>query len=396
MTDRMARNIRKDRVEPAIPVRILPSVAPAELTPRQVARELSILLDDGAELVTVGEGKEDPARLLNGGYRPKHKIELFDTLFYLTSAREIPELRFMVAYIVQRHVRTGRVQVHPRIFYKDLSLIWRCASHLVQSDDELWIGKGDVGSVVEDGEETVFSVESTTDLPLEMQTAMEVVSHKTHAARGDHDALGLVLRRAPNDRIEPYQDFTAPRRRAASDPRNRINRGRSVARFARKNDPTSLQFVAGFEPDFSHGIIETSTTRSAFYGGEIQRYRILSCNRQIQYLFIAGPAHVWIIPPQALTTELSSFGVRTVDVVADENLFVPGYEYHYLDEEQEPAEMFSQIPEGFAGEPNEHDEARADASAWLDSLPVVREFRQKVLGGRKRRRAASLPHFPGD
>ncbi len=115
------------------------------------------------------------------------------------------------------------------------------------------------------------------------------------------------------------------------------------------------------------------------YGGKLQRFRILSRNRKVQYLFIAGPKHVWIIPPQATTTELSTYGVRTIDVVADEDLFVPGYEYHYFDETADESEHFSQIPEGFAGELSEHDNDRADASAWLDPIPVIREFRRKVL-----------------
>jgi hypothetical protein len=137
--------------------------------------------------------------------------------------------------------------------------------------------------------------------------------------------------------------------------------------------------VKGFEPDFGKGILETSQTKSAMYGGVLQRFRILSRNRKVQYLFIAGPKHAWIIPPQATTTELSSYGVRTIDVVADEDLFVPGFEYHFFDEAADPSEHFSQIPEGFAGALSEHDSDRADASAWLDQIPVIREFRRKVL-----------------
>ena len=64
---------------------------------------------------------------------------------------------------------------------------------------------------------------------------------------------------------------------------------------------------------------------------------------------MAGPHQVWIIPPQATTRQLSSFGLRTVDVIADDDLFVPGYEYHYLDVTVDPPEFYSQIPKGFAG-----------------------------------------------
>ena len=98
----------------------------------------------------------------------------------------------------------------------------------------------------------------------------------------------------------------------------------------------------------------------------------------MQYLFFASPLHVWLANPQATTTELSSYGVRTIDVAVDDDLCVPGMEYHYLESEDPPV-FVSQIPEGFAGEPSPIDPWRADASAWLDRLPVVRAFRRQVL-----------------
>ena len=364
-----------------LPTRIVPSVTPAELTTRQVASEFRKLLGTGAKIRAAGEAKDNPEELLSLGYTPKHAISLFDTRFYLTNPLQNPALRFLVAYVVQRKATTGRLEVYPRIFYKDLSLVWRCASHVIANHGDFWIGKGDVRTVRRGGYEFVECVESTTDLPLEMQTALETVN-RSAPPRNDEEALYLVLRNAPSSRTEPYRDFSEPRRRAAADRRNLIHGGRSIARFARKNDPTSLRIVAGFEPDFHEGILETSEGRSAMYGGRLRRFRILSRNRKIQYLFFAGPKHVWIIPPQALTTELSTYGLRTVDVVADEDLFVPGYEYHYFDEHSDE-EDFSQIPEGFAGEPSEHDSDRADASAWLDPIPVIAEFRRKVLA-RKR------------
>ena len=110
------------------------------------------------------------------------------------------------------------------------------------------------------------------------------------------------------------------------------------------------------------------------YGGQIRKLRILSKNRKIQYQFVAGPHHVWIIPAQTLGTELSSYGVRTVDVIADEDVFVPGYEYHYLDH----GALYSQIPKGYAGPASEVDPTRADASPWLERLPVIREFRRRI------------------
>ena len=117
------------------------------------------------------------------------------------------------------------------------------------------------------------------------------------------------------------------------------------------------------------------------------RFRFASTNRRVQYLFLAARRHVWIIPPQANSTTLSSYGVRTVDVVAADDLFVPGFEYHYLDDDTDPPQLVSQIPPGFAGDESPFDDTRADASAWLDRLPVVREFRRVILA----REVARLP-----
>jgi len=368
-----------------IPTAIVPSVEPAALTPKRVGREFRKLLDSGAQIRAAGEAKDNPTELLSLGYTPKFEVSLFDTRFFLTSVRQNPAVRFFVAYVVQQNRRTGRTEIYPRVFYKDLSLIWRCASHMISTDGDFWIGKGDVKVVHRGGFEVTECVESTTDLPLEMQTALETLNRRTRKARTDEEALYLLLRSAPSSRTMPYSDFSAPRRRAEADRRNLINDGRSVARFRRKNDPSSLEIVEGFEPDFAKGIVEVSESKSAMYGGKVQRFRITSHNRKVQYLFMAGARHAWIIPPQATTTELSSFGVRTVDVIADEDLFVPGYEYHFFDEAADESEHFSQIPPGFAGEQNEHDPDRADASAWLDAIPVIREFRRKVL--RQPRRA---------
>ena len=360
-----------------IPTCVVPSVSPEDVAPRRIAKEFRELVDSGAKIRAVGEAKERPEQLLSLGYTPKHAISLFDTRFYLTNVLHNPALRFFVVYVVQRS--GGRTEIHPRIFYKDLSLVWRCASHLIANDGDFWIGKGDVTTFVRDGYEITECVESTTDLPLEMQTAVETINRKA-PPRSNKEALFLVLRNAPSSRTEPYRDFTEPRRRARMDRRNLVHGGKSIAWFSRKNDPTSLRFAPGFEPDFQKGIVETSEGRSAMYGGKLMRFRILSRNRIVQYLFMAAAKHVWIIPPQATTTELSSYGVRTVDVVADEDLFVPGYEYHYFDDDADESEHFSQIPAGFAGEPYEHDPDRADASAWLDAIPVIGEFRRKVLG----------------
>ena len=358
-----------------IPTRIVPSVQPSEQTPREIEREFRALVDAGMPIRPAGAARRRPRRLL-AGYTPKHKLALFDTTFYLTNVRQNEDIRFFVAYVVQG---AGRARTaYPRLFYKDLSLVWRSASHFLRSEDGIWIGKGDVERIADGEHETLCSVESTTDLPLEIQTALEETTRRAGTIRTEWKAIELVLRRGPDDRIEPYRDFTEPRRRARANPRNLVHGGRRVARFARRNDPTSLRFAAGYEPDFDKGVLEVTFSTSKLYGGKLRRFRILSRNRRIQYLFVTGPRHAWIIPPQATTTELSSFGVRTIHVEADEDLFIPGYEYHFVDDGEDPPRLVSQIPEGYAGAPSELDPRRADASPWLDRIPVIQEFRRKL------------------
>ena len=74
-----------------------------------------------------------------------------------------------------------------------------------------------------------------------------------------------------------------------SDARNLINRGEYVAWFERPNDPRSLRFAPGFEPDFREGVVGSSALKSRLYGGDVRKFRILSKNREIQYQFVAAP-----------------------------------------------------------------------------------------------------------
>lgn len=356
--------------------RVIPSASPSYRSPAQVAREFRRRLDAGARLEPAGSARRNPCRLLTRGYTPKHKIEIFDVTYYLTGPRQNQDIRFFVAYVV---LGDAPQRVFPRIFYKDVSLTWRSASHYARSADENWIGKGDVKTVIEDGHEVVVSDESTTDLPLEIQSALESILRDTRRIPHDDDAVAMILRRGPDYRIAPYRDFTGPRQRANANPRNRIHGGRPIVRFTRKNDPTSLRFASGFEPDFRAGIVERSEGKSRLYGGRLRRYRIVSRNRLVQYLFITGPRQVWIASCQATTTEIMSYGVRTIDVPVDEDMLIPAFEYHFLDDDDDPRSLHSQIPIGFAGAVSEVDPSRCDTSPWLDKMPVIREFRRTVL-----------------
>ena len=368
---------------PTIPRAIVASVTPAQLSPAAVRRLFDKLRAAGVGLLVAGNARHAPDTLLRRGYGPRYLLELFGTRYFLSDVRQNPDLRFFVAYVMPPATR--RRALYARIFYKDVSLIWRSASHVIRSEHENWVGKGDVTVVIENGYETVTSAEETTDLPLELQTALETLSRLTTPRRKDHIAVEMVLRNGPDTRIRPYRDFSTPRALAMANPRNRIHDGRRIAWFERPGDPHSLRFARGFAPDLDHGVLECTRSDSSLYGGDLRRFRIVSVNRQVQYMFFAAPRQVWIIPPQATTTEIMSFGVRTVGVAVDDDLCVPGYEYHYLDDSVSPPALVSQIPAGYVGAPSEVDPSRADASAWLNELPIVQSFRDKVLG-RKRAR----------
>ncbi|HKE12219.1 MAG TPA: hypothetical protein VKE73_11675 [Myxococcota bacterium] len=378
--------------------RIVKGIPPCGLSKREVAEEFRALVCGGVRIRPAGLARSDPSRLLSAGYMPRHRVRLFDTIFYLSDLRYDDDARFFVAYVllaVSRDRKGQPREIFPRYFYKDASLIWRSASHFAQSESENWIGKGDLKRVWEDGQVALYSAEETTNLPFEIQPALDLISRKADGLRRDRRARGLVLRKAPDRRVEPYRDFSAPRRRAASEPHNLIHRGKAVAWFTRRNDPTSLRFAEGYAPDFARGILEVSHSGSRLYGGEIRKFRVLSRNKVIQYQFVAAPRQVWVVPPQALTVELSSYGVRTIDVHADEDLFVPGYEYHYLDDSEDPPRLCSQIPDGFAGEISAIDPARADASPWLEKLPIVQEFRRAIRSPKPHGRSIPTLRRPG-
>ncbi|MEN8159412.1 MAG: hypothetical protein ABFS41_04985 [Myxococcota bacterium] len=352
------------RMGETLQTRIVEDVRPSDVSPRRVRRALEAHLAEGGRLRPAGTASSRPRTLL-AQYPPRSAVSLFDAQFQLSDLREDDNFRFFVAY-----VRLGEARdVYPRLLYKDQSLVWRCATHYIATPGTLWVGKGDMKVVGG----TEYSAEETTNLPLEIQAALDDVSRRTKRVVFDGAALRRLLRRAPKGRFEAYADFLQPRRRAAARRANRVNGGRPVAWFTRPGDPGSLRFAPGFAPDFSR-VVDVARSASRMYGGAIRKLRILSRNRQIQYQFVASPRLVWIIPAQTLTTELSTYGVRTLDVVADEDLFVPGYEYHYV----EDGELYSQIPKGFAGAISEIDPTRADAGPWLERLPVIREFRRRI------------------
>jgi len=359
-----------------IPVETIKNVVAEDKSPRQVGDHFRRLLESGYQLHANGQAKKDPTMLLRTGYTPKYEIELFGNRFFLCNQRDAHDLKAMPAYVLPaKQPRRGQPKIYARVFYKDSSLVWRSASHYINTPDEQWIGKGALRWHQKRGMRGWFSAEETTNLPFELQAALDDVSHRGRRKQNDRRILFLVLHNAPSDRVHPYEDFEGPRVKAMKTHANRINNSRPIAWFTDDNDPRSLQIQPGFEPDFG-AIIDVSASRSSMYGGDIQKYRIASKNGRIQYLFVAGPQHVWMVHPQAFTTELSSYGLRTVDVIGDEDLNIPGYEFF---DNAGTGEIDDQIPAGFAGPMCPVDPDRADASPWNERLPIIRSFRRKVL-----------------
>ena len=358
---------------------LVTDIQPEALSPRQITSRFRARLAQ-CPVRPAGEGREDPEALV-ASYRPRALVRLFDAEYWLSDMHHDDYVNFMVAYVGLRKKNGVVPALYPRIFYKDSSLVWRVASHFIWEEDEHWIGKGDVRWEQREDGEYLTSAEETTNLPYELQAAFDQVSRRK-TSRYDPDAVPLVLRRAKPNRTQPFADFTGPRKKAAE--RAQIHGGKPVARFRRAGDPASLYFAKGFEPDFRKGLIEVQASGSRLYGGAIRKYRFLSTNRQIQYQVVASPTHVFVNHPQTLTTEIMSYGTRTLDVHGDDDAFLPGFEYHFYDESTDPPQLYSQIPAGFAGVVGDPDPERADASPWLERLPTVRAFRRIVWNPSKR------------
>ena len=194
--------------------RIVKDVHPCGATPARIRRAFETLLAAGHRLCPAGTARTHPAALL-GLYPPRYAAELFDARFYLAELREDENFRFFVAY-----VQLGADdELFPRLFYKDSSLVWRCATHVISAPGVHWIGKGDLKRIDEEDGETEYSAEETTNLPLELQAALDELSRRAKRVAWDARALRRLLRRAPIGRYEAYADFLGPRRRAARVPR---------------------------------------------------------------------------------------------------------------------------------------------------------------------------------
>ena len=110
-------------------------------------------------------------------------------------------------------------RIYPHLFSKDYSLVWRSPSHFIRSENENWMGKGDVRWVLDaEGEEILATFEETTNLPLEIQGALDDLTRRSARPRNDLRAVGRLLRRAPDHRLEPYEDFAGSAPAGAGEP----------------------------------------------------------------------------------------------------------------------------------------------------------------------------------
>ena len=167
-------------------------------------------------------------------YPPRYEVSLFDAKLFLSSFRHDEAIDFFVVYVGLRDVRGNVRRYDARVVYKDVSLVWRAASHVSFQDGEAWIGKGDVKWERRADGEYEVSAEETTNLPYELQGALDELTRRGRK-QADGAAVPLILREGPPNRVRAYADFTAPRERARAS--FRIHAGRPVARFTRRNDP---------------------------------------------------------------------------------------------------------------------------------------------------------------
>jgi len=102
--------------------RIEAGIRPCALEPRQVEREFRALVEAGARIRPAGRAKARPGSLLSQGYVPRHKLRLFDTVFYLARLRQEPNARFFVAYVLLEADR-DRVEWSPGLLAEILDLL---------------------------------------------------------------------------------------------------------------------------------------------------------------------------------------------------------------------------------------------------------------------------------
>ena len=203
------------------------------------------------------------------------------------------------------YVRLGAGRdLFPRLFYKDSSLVWRCATHFISAPGVHWIGKGDLKRIDEEDGQTEYSAEETTNLPYEMQGALDELRRRTKEVPWDARALRRILRGA-GGRFEAYADFIGPSRRAAAKPATASTRAPGGGFESRKTGLPAHRAGAS-RPTSDAWERCRSASRSMAASREAAHPL---AEREIQYQFVAGPAR--LDHPASAHHRLSSYGVRS-------------------------------------------------------------------------------------
>jgi len=323
-----------------------PSIAPEVKQPQPVQQTAEVESEFNKLLERIQiqiDGDISLSGLKLNGFNPKYKIVLNGITYYLSepyisSENERP---YFTAFIYRVNPETGKEEIFARTIYKSNSQnVWRVASHKGPGG---WIGKG-LG-------------EETTNAPLEIQSLLE----KIYLAKGELKVQKGFYEVLIEEGYLAPEDFS----QTIVFHGKELNGGISIGNFTDKGNPASFKFLAGYEPDLENGIVETFESKNPIYG-TVKLYRILSTNRQIQFIFnVDSEDRVWVGAVQPMGSRLTRFGVRADRVNVDENLLMPANEY------------YRQIPEQFRGEHKV--DSYYDASAFLNQIPAIIEFRANVL-----------------
>jgi len=275
--------------------------------------------------------------------QPRYKLIFSGNTYYISSLSSgLWGRDTLIIYLLHKDSDGSDKKMYARVIYRSLSqATWRVASHLASDGG---IGKG-------------FHTKDTENfvtMPLELQPFFEeICSMKEEEERTHHDVKHILSKRLEDDfLIEP--------------------RGR-LGIFTNEIDPRSFKIFRDDEyPDFENGIQSTFSipeTIGPEYG-KIRAYLIRSKNGKLLYQFsVDSRQSVWIADIQFRSRQLNSFGIRVDVMRSDDLLCSPVREYA------------SETPPGpYRYTKIDLDDRYVDISSLLHQNPLIRVFREKVLG----------------
>ncbi|MDP3703201.1 MAG: cysteine peptidase family C39 domain-containing protein, partial [Candidatus Omnitrophota bacterium] len=285
------------------------------------------------------------------GLGPKHQVQFGQDHFYISDAFiDAGGRTAFLAYLLHRDSTTGQPVIFVNAYYKSNSQnVWRAASHHAGP----WIGKG-------------FG-EAGQMLPMELQSTFEHIVASQRASQGVYEKPGRFFDVLGFDVQGPMVSMVVggPNRVVIAELNHAGQTNPALANH-------HINFRPGYEPDFHRGVVEHFQADNPVYS-KVTSYVILSANRQVQYLFnVDGAGRVWVGGVQGTSETLIRQGVRrdNLQYVVPEELLTPAFEY------------LKQMPTGYLEARNVHPRnlQYADASAFLNKISVIQEFRRHVLG----------------